>query len=120
AARQLRSFSSGLAAVITQMLIGPDFLFRVESSELDPARPGSLQLDAYSRASRLSYFLWNSTPDIELLAAAESGRLIATAGLKQQVERLLASPRAEDGMRAFFVDMLGFGGLDQDPGFDTL
>jgi len=90
------------------------------SSEPDPARPGSLQLDAYSRASRLSYFLWNSTPDNEFLAAAESGRLMSTAGLKQQVERLLASPRAEDGMRAFFVDMLGFGGLDQDPGFDTL
>jgi uncharacterized protein DUF1592/uncharacterized protein DUF1588/uncharacterized protein DUF1595/uncharacterized protein DUF1585 len=119
-ARQLRNFYSGLAAAITQMVIAPDFLFRVESSEPDPARPGSVQLDAYSRASRLSYFLWNSTPDIELLAAAESGRLMSTAGLKQQVERLLASPRAEDGMRAFFVDMLGFGGLDQDPGFDTL
>jgi hypothetical protein len=119
-ARQLRDFYSGLAAAITQMVIAPDFLFRVESSEPDPARPGSVQLDAYSRASRLSYFLWNSTPDMELLAAAESGRLMSTAGLKQQVERLLASPRAEDGMRAFFVDMLGFGGLDQDPGFDTL
>jgi hypothetical protein len=119
-ARQLRSFNSGLAAAITQMLIAPDFLFPVESSQPDPARPESLQLDAYSRASRLSYFLWNSTPDIELLAAAESGKLMSTAGLMQQVERLLASSRTEDGMRAFFVDMLGFGGLDQDPGFDTL
>jgi hypothetical protein len=118
--RRLRNFSSGLAAAITQMLIAPDFLFRVESSEPDPGQPGSLQLDAYSRASRLSFFLWNSTPDIELLAAAGSGRLMSTAGLKQQTERLLASPRTEDGMRAFFVDMLGFGGLDQDPGFDTL
>jgi hypothetical protein len=116
----LHSFNSGLAAALARMLIAPDFLFRIESSVTDPTHPGSLQLDAYSRASRLSFFLWDTTPDEELLQAAQSGQLMTPRGLQQQVERLLRSPRTEQGLRAFFVDMLAFGGLDQDPGFDTL
>ena len=119
-ALQRHSFYSGLSAAIAQMLITPDFLFRVETSSADPAHPGLLQLDAYSRAARLSFFLWNSAPDSELLDAAQSGRLTSSRGLRQQVERLLSAPRVEDGMRAFFIDMLGFSGIDQDPGFDTL
>jgi len=120
AAQRLHSFDAGLAAALARMLVAPDFLFRVENSVPDPAHPGTLQLDAYSRASRLSFFLWDTTPDSELLAAAQSGRLMTAPGLTQQVDRLLRSPRTEQGMRAFFVDMLAFSGLDQDPGFDTL
>ncbi len=120
AAQRLHSFNSGLAAALARMLVAPDFLFRVENSVPDPAHPGSLQLDAYSRAARLSFFLWDTTPDSELLSAAQSGKLMSAAGLAQQVDRLLRSPRTELGMRAFFVDMLAFSGLDQDPGFDTL
>ena len=45
---------------------------------------------------------------------------MSAAGLEQQVDRLQRSPRTEQGLRAFFVDMLAFSGLDQDPGFDTL
>jgi uncharacterized protein DUF1592/uncharacterized protein DUF1588/uncharacterized protein DUF1595/uncharacterized protein DUF1585 len=119
-ALERHSFYSGLAAAIAQMLITPDFLFRVETSTADPAHPDHLQLDADSRASRLSFFLWNSAPDSELLDAAQSGRLMSSRGLKQQVERMLSSPRIEDGLRAFFIDMLGFSGIDEDPGFDTL
>jgi hypothetical protein len=119
-ARARHDFYSGLGAALAQMLITPDFLFRVESSSAEPARPGVLQLDAYSRASRLSFFLWNSTPDSELLDAADSGRLMTARGLRQQVERLLSSPRIEDGLRAFFIDMLAFSGIDEDAGFDTL
>jgi hypothetical protein len=120
AAQRLHSFSDGLGAALARMLVAPDFLFRVESSQPEPAHPDVLKLDAYSRASRLSYFLWNTTPDNELLAAARSGSLMTPAGLQQQVDRMLGSPRVEQGLRAFFIDMLGFGGLDQDPGFDTL
>jgi hypothetical protein len=120
AAEQLHSFSAGIAAVVAQLLIAPDFLFRIERSTPDPAHPGTLQLDAYSRAARLSYFLWNTTPDNELLAAARSGQLMTSQGLALQVDRLLSSPRLESGVRAFFGDMLAFGGLDEDPGFDTL
>lgn len=119
-ALERHSFYTALAAALAQMLITPDFLFRVEISSADRTHPGTLQLDPYSRAARLSYFLWNSAPDSQLLDAAQSGRLMSARGLHQQVARLLSSPRIEDGLRAFFVDMLGFGGIDQDPGFDTL
>ena len=92
----------------------------MDRSSSDAAHPDTLQLDAYSRAARLSFFLWNASPDRELLSAAQSGKLMTPAGLSQQVDRLLNSPRLEDGMRTFFVDMLAFGGLDSDPGIDAL
>ena len=50
--------------------------------------------------------MWNSTPDAELLQAAEKGDLNTAAGLGKQVDRLMASPRLDAGMRAFFNDML--------------
>jgi hypothetical protein len=120
AAEQLHSFSAGISAAVAEMLIAPDFLFRIERSTADPARPGAAQLDGYSRAARLSFLLWNTTPDSELLAAAQSGKLMTPQGLQQQVDRLLNSPRLEDGLRAFFTDMLAFSGLDNDPGFAQL
>jgi hypothetical protein len=120
AAEQLHSFSAGIAAAVAQMLVAPDFLFRVERSAADSAQSGTLQLDGYSRAARLSFFLWNTTPDSELLQAAQSGKLMTSAGLQREVDRLLDSPRLENGLRAFFTDMLAFSGLDEDPGFDTL
>ena len=119
-AEQMHSFNSGLAAALSEMLVSPEFLFRVVRSSSDAARSGTLQLDAYSRAARLSFFLWNASPDRELLTAAQSGKLMTSTGLQQQVDRLLNSPRLEDGMRTFFVDMLAFGGLDSDPGIDAL
>jgi hypothetical protein len=119
-ARQTHSFNTGLAAALSQMLVAPEFLFRIVRSNSDPAHPGKLQLDAYSRAARLSFFLWNATPDSELLAAAQSGRLMTSEGLQQQVDRMLQSARLEDGLRTFFNDMLAFGGLDSDPGIDSL
>ena len=112
ATNTLDDFYSGLSAAFAGMLVAPEFLFRVENSEADPADPDKLRLDAYSRASRLSFFLWDSSPDSELLAAAESGELLAPEGLNRQVERLLASPRLKDGLRAFFSDMLQFDGFE--------
>lgn len=111
ATETLHSFDAGIRAALAQMLIAPEFLFHVERSESDPSQPGKRRLDAYSRASRLSFFLWNTSPDGELLAAAQSGQLLSAQGLNQQVQRLLASPRIEDGLRAFFSDMLGFDGF---------
>lgn len=101
AARDLRSFHGGLSAVLASMLTSPDFLFRID-------RTGKTndQIDAWSKASRLSFLLWDTTPDSQLLDAAASGALDTPDGLTQQVERLLASPRFTEGMRAFFTDML--------------
>jgi hypothetical protein len=105
-AKKLHSFSGGLGAALTQMLVAPEFLFRVEQSTAGPN--GKLVLDAYSRASRLSFFLLDSSPDTELLAAAQSGKIMTERGLEEQTQRLLNSPRIEYGVRAFFSDMLGF------------
>ena len=107
-AETLHSFNAGMAGALSRMLVSPSFLFRIERSAPDAVAPDRLDLDAWSRASRLSFFLWDSPPDAELLAAAQSGKIMTPQGLNQQVERLLNSPRAEDGLRAFFADMLGF------------
>jgi len=107
----LDDFYAGLRAALVGMLVAPDFLFRVERTERDPAQPDTYRLDGYSRAARLSFFLWDTTPDAELLAAAESGALDSTPGLYQQIDRLLSSRRMEDGLREFFSDMLGFDGF---------
>ena len=108
AAETLGDYYSGLRAALAGMLVAPEFLFRVEQSEPDPDGSGELRLDAWSRASRLSFFLWDSPPDGPLLDAAESGALLAREGLDRQIERMLASPRVEQGLRAFFSDMLQF------------
>ena len=106
-AKQLGSFQAGLAAALTGMLTSPDFLFRIDA----PAA-GGREIDAYSKAARLSFLLWNSTPDDALLAAAADGSLDSPEGLQRQVERLMASPRYVDGVRAFFTDYLQLDTID--------
>jgi len=105
-------FYDGLAIALEVLLISPEAVFIVDRAEPDPDRPGRERLDGYSLASRLSYFLWNSAPDDELLNAAAAGELHDPAGLSRAVDRMLASPRLEDGMRAFFDDMMGFDEFD--------
>lgn len=108
AASRLDDFYAGLGLSLAAMLTEPQFLFRREELEPDPTRPGEMRIDAYAKASRLSFFLWNSGPDRALLAAAKNGDLNTDDGLAQQVTRMLASPRLEDGLRAFFADMMHF------------
>ncbi len=111
-------FYAGLAIALEAMLIGPEVVFIVDVSEADPEKPGQERLDAYSLASRLSFFLWNAAPDDELLLAAESGELHTAKGLEHAVSRMLTSSRLENGLRAFFDDMMAFdefGSLAKDP-----
>jgi hypothetical protein len=111
-------FYAGLAIALEAMLIGPEVVFIVDVSKPDPERPGQERLDAYSLASRISFFLWNAAPDDELLLAAESGELHTAKGLEHAVNRMLTSSRLEDGVRAFFDDMMAFdefGSLAKDP-----
>ena len=108
AADTLNDFYAGLEIALEAMLLSPDVLFIVDRAEPDPDNPGQQRVDAYSFASRLSYFLWNAGPDAELLDAAASGELQSRQGRQRAVDRMLASPRLEDGMRAFFDDMFRF------------
>lgn len=105
---ELDGFYAGLEVVLEGLLLHPEVLFIVESAEPDPSNPEQLRLDGYSLASRLSFFLWNASPDDELLAAAESGDLQSPGGVEWAVDRMLESPRLVEGMRAFFDDMLVF------------
>ncbi len=104
----LNDFYAGLELALEAMLLSPDVLFIVDRVDPEPDRFGHLRVDAYSLASRLSYFLWNAGPDAELLDAAASGELLTDEGRARAVERMLASPRLVDGMRAFFDDMFRF------------
>ena len=117
-ARMSGNFYTGLALSLETMLVSPHFLFDVDVTEPDPARPGEMRLDAYSKAARLSFFLWDTTPDTVLLEAAAGGELHDAQGLARQVNRMIASPRLEASARTFFYDMLGFdriGDLAKDP-----
>jgi hypothetical protein len=108
AADQLKDFYAGLASALEGMLVSPEALFIVDVAEPDPENKGKRRLNAYSLASRLSFFLWNSAPDDELLKAAESGELNTEKGRKRVVDSMLASSRVEDGVRAFFDDLMEF------------
>jgi hypothetical protein len=113
-ARLRQDFYGGLELGLVGMLQSPQFLFVVDTLEPDPAHAGRQRLTAYARAARLSFLLWNTSPNEQLLTAAEHGELDSAGGRKDIVERMLSSPRVEAGVRAFFEDFLHF---DQ---FETL
>lgn len=77
--------------VLTQMLISPSFIYLVEKRS-DEKQP---RLNDFELASRLSYFLWSSTPDDDLLNAAKAGKLTQPAELERQVLRMLADAKSE-------------------------
>ncbi len=112
-ARALGDFHRGLELAVAALLESPNFLFRVELGEPDPAAPGQLRFSAWEIASRLSFLVWNTIPDDELLDAAARGDLVTDAGLDAALDRLLASPRARKGLRSFFVDLLELYRLDE-------
>jgi len=107
----LKDRYAGIGASLTNMLSSPQFLYRWENPRVIRSTSNEGELDSYSAAQRLSFFLWNSAPDAELLSAAQSGKLDTSSGWNRQVDRLLASPRLELGLRAYFEDMLGFDGF---------
>ncbi len=107
-AADLKDFYAGLATVIEGMLLDPGVLLITDSTEPDPAHSGQRRLTSYALASRLSFFLWDAAPDDELLTAAESGALYTKKGRAAAVDRMIASPRLEAGVRAFFDDMFAF------------
>ena len=88
------SFDSGIQLALERLLISPDFLFRVERDPVDSEPATAYALSDLEIASRLSYFLWSSGPDDELLELAERGRLNDPAVLKRQAMRMLADQRA--------------------------
>ena len=88
-------FEAGIENALTAVLVSPRFLFR---TELDPPESdeGPYGVSDFDLASRLSYFLWSSIPDDELLDAAERGDLSRAGGLEAQAIRMLADPRSSN------------------------
>ena len=93
AGRQKGDFDNGIKWALEAVLVSPKFLFRVEQ---EPGGPGGqvARLSDIELASRLSFFLWSSIPDDELLREAEQGRLKQPAVLSAQVRRMVADPRS--------------------------
>ena len=89
-----RSADQGIQLAIQAMLMSPNFLFRVER-DTNPRDPQAVhEVSPFELASRVSYFLWSSMPDDELMTLAASGRLRDSPVLDAQIKRMLADPRA--------------------------
>jgi cytochrome c551/c552 len=89
-ARAKGGFEYGIQKAVEAILVSPDFLFRVESDT-----PGVHPVPGVELASRLSFFLWSSVPDEELLQLGISGKLAKSEMLRQQVERMLDDPKSQ-------------------------
>lgn len=106
------SFPEGLRYTLAAILQSPHFLYRVENGTADPADPDHRRLTEWELASRMSFLLWNSIPDEELLAAAEAGDLATDAGLETQARRMLVDDRARAGLRNLFTEIFQLYDLD--------
>jgi hypothetical protein len=87
-----KSFEAGVAYAIEAVIASPRFLFRIEQNAPGATHAGWSEVDEYSLASRLSYFLWSTLPDDELTKLAASGKL--RSDLPAQVKRMIADPRS--------------------------
>ena len=87
-------FEVGVRDALERILVGPEFLFRIESEPENVAPDTVYRMSDLELASRLSFFLWSSIPDHQLLELAESGRLKDPVVLEEQVRRMLADPRS--------------------------
>ena len=94
-----KSFEQGVAHAMAAVLSSPRFLFKLEAPAAHPLNAQIAEVDEYSLASRLSYFLWSTMPDDDLLSLASRGEL--RKQLPAQVKRMLLDPRSENLARNF-------------------
>ena len=94
-ARAEQSFDAGIQYALQRLLVSPEFLFRIQADPVDLPQGVAYRLSDVALASQLSFFLWSSIPDDELLDLAEAGRLSTPAVLEEQVRRMLGDPRAK-------------------------
>jgi mono/diheme cytochrome c family protein len=100
------SFDLGIQKAIERLLVSPQFLFRIEREPSNAAAGTAYRVSDIELASRLSFFIWSSIPDEELLDAAAAGRLKDPKVLEQQVRRMLADPRSESLVTNFAAQWL--------------
>jgi mono/diheme cytochrome c family protein len=93
--RAKSGFENGIRLALQTILVSPRFLFRLEQAPATSRAARSYRLGDQELASRLSFFLWGTVPDTELIKAASQGAFKTTAGFEKQVRRMLADPRSE-------------------------
>jgi hypothetical protein len=105
------TFEEGLEWVVGRMLQSPHFMFRVELESAGQVAGTVVPLSGYSIATRLSYFLWQSSPDEALMAAAESGALDAPTGIATEVTRMMNAERFDMTLSSFHEQWLGWNAI---------
>jgi hypothetical protein len=88
-------FEAGVGAALERILVGPEFLFHIEADTKNTKSARAYSVSDLELASRLSFFLWSSIPDDQLLRLAENNRLSEPKVLEEQVQRMLADPRSK-------------------------
>lgn len=108
-------FYVGVDTVLRGMLQHPQFLYRVELGTPVPDQEGVFRLDDYEVGTRLSYFLWGSTPNDWLLDEAEAGNLSSPDGVATAARTMLSDNRARDRLIRFHALWLGYEALPHEP-----
>jgi len=126
ATRRQTGFEEAIAAAIRDVLLAPDFLFRLEFDKPNAKAGGVHPVSAFELASRLSFFLWSTIPDDALLDVASKGKLSDPKALDDTVRRMLTDRRAvalADNFVSQWLGLRGLGDIEPDkqtyPEFDT-
>lgn len=104
--RKEGGFEAGIGMALQRILVSPEFLFRIEHDPASVAPGSAYRISDLELASRLSFFLWSSIPDNQLLNLAAAGKLKEPAILEQQVRRMLADSRSNALVKNFFGQWL--------------
>jgi hypothetical protein len=107
------NFEAGIRAGVARILVSPSFLYRTEYDPADLTAGSTHRVSDVELASRLSFFLWSSVPDDELLELAADGRLNSASVLEAQVRRMIADPRADALVANFTGQWLQLRNLEQ-------
>ena len=106
------TFDDGIEKALRRLLADPEFVYRREVAPATVRAGGTYRINDLALASRLSFFLWSSMPDEELLALAEQGRLREPATLEKQVRRMLSDPKSAELITNFAGQWLNLRALD--------
>ena len=110
--RRAGTFDDGIEKALRRLLADPEFVYRREAAPATVPAGGTYRISDVALASRLSFFLWSSIPDDELLTLAEQGRLREPAMLEKQVRRMVADPKSAELIENFAGQWLNLRALD--------
>jgi hypothetical protein len=113
AGKTLEGYRTGIELVVRGMLQSPSFVYRLELGVAPQTGQEMVPLSQYEIATRLSYFLWATAPDLPLLDQADAGKLGTRAEVRDQAREMLDDPRARPVVRSFHQQWLGIAGIAQ-------